>query len=80
LPIEGPDTGLRGSVSHPLQSRMRLRAIKPCVGWYHPGYRPAVTSDGYFFTLLDTIEQPTQFIFGFKCSDLGQDNPPSSLS
>jgi hypothetical protein len=67
--MEGPETGLRGSVSHPLQGRQRLRAINSRVGWYHPGYRPAVTSDDDLFPLLHAIEQPTQFVFGFECAD-----------
>jgi hypothetical protein len=70
--MEGPETGLRGSVSHSLQDCLCLRAINFWVGWYQPGHRPAMASDDDLFPLLHTIEQPTQFIFRFECSDFGQ--------
>jgi hypothetical protein len=78
--MKGPETSLRGSVSQSLQSRLSLRAINSREGWYQPGYRPAVASDGDLFPLLRTIEQPTQFILGLECADFGQIGSPSSLS
>jgi hypothetical protein len=51
---------------------MCLRVINLCLDWHQPGYRPAVTSDDDLFPLLHAIEQPTEFILGFECSDFGQ--------
>jgi hypothetical protein len=54
---------------------MRLRAINPSVIGHEPSHRLTVAGNNDFLPLLYAIQQSTQLVFCFECSNLDQGTP-----
>jgi hypothetical protein len=68
IPVEGVAKS-RGSGADSFHRRSYLRPVDPSIVWNQARDWFAMTRNQHFFTALNSIEERTQGVLGFECSD-----------